>query len=282
MHIILFDRSDRLGSNMFNYISQILFAHKNGFIIKYHKDKSNYQYSNSVFVIPLFNYIDNYNEKLYILNTLDESEVIFSIRYDLMHTASVALKTIKMDFVSYFNYNIYNDIKIDFDNLTNNYIVPFDVNKTILVHLRLEDVASHQDYDGLESSEFYKKKILNNEECYTNSERQAPLSKTKIENIINKAKEEFKDYRVILITAPDSDTSFLDYEVIKNNNENLDLYLLTMCTVVILSRSTFALTSLFFNNNKQKIYAPLWAHFICCGFDTIYDNIDKSKIEYFY
>ena len=29
MHIVLFDRSDRLGSNIGNYIAQILYAHNN-------------------------------------------------------------------------------------------------------------------------------------------------------------------------------------------------------------------------------------------------------------
>ena len=282
MYIILFDRIDRLGSNMFNYIAQILFAVNNNYIIKYYKNKSYYKYNDSIFIITLFNFIDRHNEKLYILNIKDDIEFICNNRDDLMYTTSFSLNNIKSDFVTYFNDNIYNDIKLDFKNLTNDYIIPFDVNKTILVHLRLEDVATHEDYDGFESSEICKNKILNKENCYVNFKRQAPLSKTKIENIINKAKEEFKDHRVILITSPDSDSSFLDYEVIKNNNENLDLYLLAMSNVIILSRSTFALSSLFFNNNKRKIYAPLWGHFICCGFDTIYDKINKSKIEYFY
>ena len=39
-----------------------------------------------------------------------------------------------------------------------------------------------------------------------------------MDNIINKAKNEFIDYKIILITSPSSDTSFLDYdyEVIKS------------------------------------------------------------------
>jgi len=155
-----------------------------------------------------------------------------------------------------------------------------------LVHLRLDDVASRPDYDGSICSNYYKNKIKNNEHCfcefYDKINNQAPLSKIKLDNIINKAKKEFTDYRVILITSPISDTSFLDYEVIKSNNENIDLYLLTMCNVTILSRSTFALSSMFFNDKKIKTYILLLGHFVCCGLDTIYDKNDISKIEYFF
>ena len=132
---------------------------------------------------------------------------------------------------------------------------------------------------------YYKNKIKNNENCvcefYETINNQAPLSKEKMVCIINKAKTEFTNFKVILVTSPNSDTSFLDYEVIKSNDENLDLYFLTMCKVVILSRSTFSLSSMFFNDNKIKTYIPLWGHFVCCGLDTIYDKNDVSKIEYF-
>ena len=156
-----------------------------------------------------------------------------------------------------------------------------------MVHLRLDDVANRPDYDGSICSNYYKNKIKNNENCvcefYHAINNQAPLSKQKMDYIINKAKNEFIDYKVILITSPTSDTSFLDYnyEVIKSNDENLDLFLLTMCKVVILSRSTFALSSMFFNDNKIKSYIPLWGQFVCTGLDTIYDKNDISKIEYF-
>jgi len=54
-----------------------------------------------------------------------------------------------------------------------------------------------------------------------------------------------------------------------------------MCKVTILSRSNFALSSLFYNDDKIKTYIPLWGHAVCYGLDTIYDKTDRSKIEYF-
>ena len=290
MYINLFDRGDRLGSNTISYISQILYAHKNNYFIRFTKNKEEYRYHNSIFVKTLFNYIEIYNEELIKNNILnDDNFIFFGSCHDLVVTTNSSIQNINVDLITYFNDNIYEQIETNFKNmiLPYNYNIPFDVNKTILVHLRLEDVANHSDYDGSICSNYYRNKVENKEYCDCGIflgdkiNKQSPLSKLKLENIINKAKEEFNNHKVILVTSPGSDTSFLDYEVIKNEDENLDLYLLTMCNVVILSRSTFSLTSLFFNNKKIKTYVPLWGHFICCGLDTIYDKNDKSKIEYF-
>ena len=289
MYIELFDRGDRLGANITTYIAQILYAHNNNYIIKFRNNvKKNYRYYHSIFVQILFNYIDEYNTKLCIKGIKDDIlDNNIKRSDDYIYYTSSALKNIKHDFISYFHEHIYNNIEKDIINIKNKYnCIPFDTNKTILVHLRLDDVSRRRDYDGSICSEYYKRKILNNEVCkvefYDTINNQAPLSKKKVENIINKAKKEFPDYKVILLTSPISNTSCLKYDVIKNNDESLDLYLLSMCNVVILSRRTYALSSTFFNNKKLKTYIPLWGHFVACGLDTIYDKNDKSKFEYFY
>jgi hypothetical protein len=291
MYIELFDRCDRLGANISTYIAQILYAHNNNCIIKFRKNsKKNYRYENSIFVQILFNYIDEYNTKLRLkginADVLD-NDIECSKSGDYIYYTSSVLKNIKSDFISYFHKHVYTNIEKDITNIQNKYnYIPFDTNKTILVHLRLDDVSNRLDYDGSICSEYYRQKIVNNEVCkcefYDTINNQAPLSKKKLENIINKAKAEFPDYKVILLSSPISDTSFFDYDVIKNNDESLDLYLLSMCNVSILSRSTYALSSTFFNNKKLKTYIPLWGHFVTCGLDTIYDKNDKSKFEYFY
>lgn len=292
MFIYLFDRSDRLGANITNYITQILFAYNNGYLIKFKKKKENYKYYNSIFTKVLFYSIEIYNKTLLKNNNkediLKSNEYIFNRKHNYINTTSNVLKNIKTDFITFFYNNIYKDTIPLFTTLSSSYNIPFDVNNSILVHLRLDDVANKPDYNGSISSKYYKNKIKNNQECgfdiYDKNElHQAPLSKKKLDKIISKAEQEFPNYKIILITSPSSDTTYLNYnyEIIKSNDENLDLYLLTMCNVTILSRSTFALSSLFFNNNKIKTYIPLWSHFVCCGLDTIYDKLDRSKIEYF-
>jgi len=293
MHITLYQRGDRLGTNIIIFLAQILFAHKNNYIIKFiNNSKELYRfYNNSVFVTALFDYIAKYNYELYKKGITDGECHEFNNRDYVFHTSS-AVKNLESDYISYFYENMYEDIKPYFSNIASKYsVVPFDVDKTILVHLRLDDTTGWEDYDGSTCANYYKEKIANTEVSnwesiswvsFNGNNRQAPLSKMKLENIINKAKTDFPEHKVVLLTCPGSDTSFLDYEVIKNDDESLDLYLLTMCNVTILSRSMFSLSSLFLNNNKQKTYIPLWGQAVCIGLDTTYDKNDKSKLEYFY
>jgi hypothetical protein len=290
MYIILFDRLDRLGANIINYIAQIIFAYKNKYYIKYiNNDRNNYKYINSVFVTCLFNFIDKYNESINntLNNNISNCLVKMDNDYDWISIISYVTTDCKSDLITYFLNNIFDLIKNDFIKLTNEFKYNdkslFDVNKTILVHLRLDDVSNRPDYDGSICSNYYKNKIANNEKCvcefYNSINNQAPLSKEKLINIIKKAKDKYIDHEIILLSSPNSDTSFLNYPVIKNDDASYDLYLLSKCNVVILSRSTFALSSLFFSDNKKDVYIPLWGHFVCCGLDTIYD---KNTYNYFY
>jgi hypothetical protein len=285
MYIVLFDRGDRLGSNILSYISQILYAYKNKLLIKFRNNsKDNYSFNHSIFVKILFNYIDKHNEGM-----IDDDILFdFGCPSDLVYTLSSTLNIIKTDFISYFNNFIYNDIELDISNIKYTYNnVPFDVNKTILVHLRLDDMANHPDYDDVLCCEYTKNSIKNNMVCrqaeYVDGwNRQSPLSKKKLQDVINRATERFVDYKVLLMASPYSDTSFFDYDVIKNHDESYDLYLLSLCKVVILSRSNFAMSSLYFNKDKDMVYLPLWGHVTCQGFDTIHDTTEISKYEYFY
>jgi hypothetical protein len=245
MFIVLFDRGDRLGANLTTYITSILYAHKNSYIIKFKDNlKESYRYYNSIFVKILFNYIDKHNEVMYRKNIKDDIEVSFNST-DFLYTVGKTLYEIESDYLSYFYKNIHYNIRKDLLNINKNlYNIPFDINKTILVHLRLDDTQLHKwiDYDGRICSNHYKLKIQNkeclehytpincNNACCENyngaANMQSPLAKEKIVNIINKAKNEHQDYKVIFLTSPMSDTSFLNdlnYEVIKNEDESVEL-----------------------------------------------------------
>jgi hypothetical protein len=288
MYIVLFDRGDRLGANLSNYLAQILYAHKNKLFIKFkNNSKDGYRFGHSIFVKILFNYIDKYNEQLSCQEIEDDILFEFENNTDFVYMLTVTLRDIQNDFINYFNTFIYDEIKSDILEIRNVYSqVPFDVNKTILVHLRLDDTVHWKDYDGSICSNYYKNKIKNREDCYyvnyLGGNSQAPISNERIQCVIDKAMLKFTDYKVLLITSPISDTSFFNYDVIKSHDESYDLYLLSLCKVVILSRSTYSISSLFFNNEKDMVYLPLWGHAVSYGFDTIYDNNDPSKYEYFY
>jgi hypothetical protein len=292
MHIILFDRSDRLGTHILVYIAQILFAYKHNYFIKFrNNNRMEYRHHHSIFVSILFNYVEKYNSNLAEKIDPNTNNELIQIDEDNITCITTALHHIQSDFFTYFQNHILCDIKDQVTNISNKYNhIPFDVDNTILIHLRLDDTALRNDYDGSVCSSFYRDKIEKNELCImkyfpeTNNNTQCPLSKEKIEAVIRIARETYSQHKIILLTSPRSDTSFLEYDVIKNDDESYDLYLLTMCKVVILSRSSFALSSLFFNDMSYKnhAYIPLWGHVVCLGADTIYDKMDKSKVTYFY
>ena len=298
MHIVLFDRNDRLGGNLLVYIAQVVFAHKNRYFIMFKDDcRENYKYHDTKFISFIFNYIDQYNESLRKNSIIDDGTLYkFKDPQDFISIVSIVVQNIDIDLFSYFQQHIYPHINYELDTITSKFTqkIPFDINKTILVHLRLDDISHEADYNGFICCEYYTQKMHKKEKCvmeYYGSDYdewancQSPLSKEKLTNVINFAKSLYPDHKVLLLTSPTSDTSFLNYDVIKNDDAEFDLFLLAKCSVSILSRSIFAISTLFLNNihNKKKIFIPLWGHITCCGLDTNYDNIQKTKrIHYFF
>ena len=72
MYIDLFGSSDRLGGNIVDMISQILYSVKNGIYIKYDSRESirvynsyNQEYNKSIFVQTLFDIIDKHNSTIF-------------------------------------------------------------------------------------------------------------------------------------------------------------------------------------------------------------------------
>ena len=279
MYIELFDRDDRLGANIFNYIFQIFVAHHNNYYIKY--SRNNLKYNDSIFVQYLFDYIDEYNK-----DKIDDNIQCMFLKDRCCDTTFLIIniiKTINSDLFSYFKYHIFNNIK--YNQITKKYNVPFNPDKTILIHLRLDDIKGCFDYDGRICINFFKENINNDEINYNNlysfypnifHNRQSPLSTEKILNQIEIVSLKYPNYRKIIITNPGEKHEF-PYEYIQSDDPNYDLFLLTQCKVVILSRSSFALSSLFFGNHTD-VYLPVWGQGTCTGLGTKYD---KSNFNYF-
>jgi len=281
MYIELFDRDDRLGANIFNYIFQILFAHHNNYHIKY--SRNDLKYNDSIFVQYLFDYIDEYNKD----KINDNIQFIWPNKYskDFFFFSINIIKIINSDLFSYFKCHIFNDIK--YNQIIKRYNIPFNPDETILIHLRLDDTKYwNNDYDGRIYSNVFKEYINNNETNYNNLYSfyptiyynvQSPLSTEKILNQIEIVSLKYPNYRKIIITNPGEKHEF-PYEYIQSDDPSYDLFLLTQCKVVILSRSTFALSSLFFGNYTD-VYIPVWGCTACMGLGTKYD---KSNFNYFY
>jgi hypothetical protein len=91
-------------------------------------------------------YIDLYNEtleRMYSDKLIEETEEIKICKEnDVNYTTAFTVVHIQCDLITYFKKYIFENVRYYLDQHTLNlgYQVPFDPKKTILVHLRLEDV----------------------------------------------------------------------------------------------------------------------------------------------
>lgn len=283
MSIILFDRKgdDRLGNHISIYIAQIVYAHYHKLYVLFYKDINKYWYYENPFVRSIFDWLQEKHNIKYNCRHIETVKIIGNLDDYINFTSNVVM-SIKCDTVSYFTTNIFPELFVTIPHIE----IPFDPNKTILVHLRLEDVAFRNDYDGTICSEYYRKKIENGEESfiefYGERNMQSPLSCEKLNTLIKNVLDKHNGFNVIFLTAKNSDVTPYNpnnFQVLQTGDTALDIMYLSCCNVVILSRSIFALSSLFFPYISKEIYAPSWGHFVSCGLNTKYD---KTGIQYFY
>jgi hypothetical protein len=294
MYIELFGASDRMGGNISDMVSQMAYAFKNKLYIKYNRknlkvyNSYNQEYNETIFMQTLFDIIDFYNQKNSLKELGGEIDLTAPTHFEVL---SKSVLNIENDLISYFKNSFYGDYSRE--NFLNKgrdkgYEIPFDPKKTILVHLRLEDVKNRPDYDGRNCGNYFRDKIERGSfvDGDTDSEirkhnpfcnMQSPLKFQKIQNIIDLEIKENPDLEVIIITNPGEDLSSLPYRCISNSDPSYDLFLLCNCETLILSRSTFALASLFFGTAK-KAHIPLWGLIPCYG---LYTKYDKNNFNYF-
>ena len=282
MYIVLFHRYDRLGANLINYIAQIIYAFHHGYYIKIIDNKSNQpKFPNSRYYIILLNYINNVlnvindNHNCYHLGCYDD-EILYDFnKYDVQLFCGFVTQSIKCDLLSYFHKYIYNDL--DFKDLNEFYNdITYDFNDSIFCHLRLDDVAHKKDYDGSICSKYYKLLIENDKPCsnkfYEYVNNHSPLSNDKINTMLDDVKKSYPNNKIYMVTSPISNTDFNQYEIISNDDVDKDLFILCNSKKSILSRSLYALSSLFFSPQKEYCYLPSWGFFVVCGLNTKYDN----------
>ena len=170
----------------------------------------------------------------------------------------------------------------------NGYTIPFNPKKTILIHLRLEDVRNRPDYDGRVCATHFKNHIENGNianhithddvlRINPNCSGQAPIPFNRIQSIVDSLKKDKTDYEVIVITNPKENLEDIPYKCISNTDESYDLFLLCNCETLILSKSNYALSSLFFGISNE-VYIPLWGVVPCYG---LYTKYDQTNFKYF-
>jgi hypothetical protein len=309
--IYLYSRGDRLGSHILQYLSIIIYAFYNNLYIVYEPEKVNYnneyeyegvKYNESFIVKAILKWIDNHNKKFPSKNYLEQYKNIKAMEYllnfetkfdpdsyfyscDLLIITTQVLYNIHTDLISYFKKYICESMRQQICNLVpQNYVLPYNPKKSILVHLRLGDVKDRSDYDGAFCSNHYKNRIDNDNQSiqgiatlgYCNM--QTPLAKHKVDLAIMEAIQKYPEHEVIIVTAPGDYNIDYPYRCIRSNDESNDMYLLCNADVLILSRSTFSLSAAFLGTARE-VWCPLWGHFVCTGLYTKYDN---SKFNYFF
>jgi hypothetical protein len=295
MYLQLFGSSDRLGGNIGDIISQILYSVHNKIYINYNRNSLrvynsyNQGYNNTIFLQTLFDIIDLHNSKI----TDETFTHLIDLAAPTHYTVwSKTLLDLNIDLFTYFKDNAYNTIfrqnLIDRAN-ERGYDIPFDPKKTILVHLRLEDVKNRPDYDGRVCANHFKNYIENGQipdekfdmefrKTYPYYNAQAPISPERIKCVIDSILLDKPDHEVIIITNPNEYLPELPYRYISHDDYSHDLYLLSNCETLILSKSNFALSSLFFGI-ANDVHLPLWGQMTCFG---LYTKFDKTNFKYFY
>jgi hypothetical protein len=309
--VYLYSRGDRLGSHILQYLTIIIYAFYNNLYIVYEPDKVNYnnkyeyegvKYNESFIVKAILKWIDNHNKKFPNKNYLQQYKNLNAMEYllnfetkfepnsyfyscDLLIITTQVLYNIHTDLISYFKKYICESMREQISNLVpQNYVLPYNPKKSILVHLRLGDVKDRSDYDGTFCSNYYKNRIDNDNQSiqgiatlgYCNM--QTPLAKHKVDLAILEATQKYPDHEVIIVTAPGDYNIDYPYRCIRSNDESNDMYLLCNADVLILSRSTFSLSAAFLGIARE-VWCPLWGHFVCTGLYTKYDN---SKFNYLF
>ena len=269
-YVVLSDFGDRLGSHISRYIFTICFAVHNKYKIIFSKPKEMYNYYNSVFVLFLFRFIQYYNDTEFKDITGNGLEIKEPYRF--FRRALSSIYNIKCDFLTYFKENI--NSKIDKHFINEKYGIPFDPQKTIGIHLRLDDRknVNYNPKKQHEAANFYRNNI--NNDTYNINKRkyggQSALKESVIKEIIDKILTEYCDYEVIVVTSPNSNHG-LPYKTIRSHDESYDMFLLSKCKILIGSASTFSYAAMFFGDH-EKIYYPLWDHAVLFGLTTKYDK----------
>jgi hypothetical protein len=287
MIFLLKNRPDRIGTEILSILYQFYFCYNNKYYLKY--DTHKIKFLDSLFLKSILKCIDEYNNKLVNINNIvvnDKINIPGPGEFDMCYGMGKVVQMNKTDMLSFFkqNFNYKNE---DYYNLNLKYKIPFDTENSIVIHLRLDDQWWETDYDGKICSSHYINLINNNNDCFfTNGpnnkyNKQNPLSTDKIKTQLNILLEQFPESKIIIIASPLTKIPELNFNydlLIQSEDYNYDLFLLSKSKKIILSRSNFALISLFFGE-QTHIHMPLWGHYACAGFGSKYDN---CKFNYFY
>ena len=307
MYIVLDNRPDRMGANLSWYIMQLIFAHKNKWFIHYYGSP----FDDSIFFKAIRIFVDKYNKKLgEELGTYDHQFRTYIIDINQQDWPGNCMKVcldVKKDLISYHYEYLYESLIDCFNSVVVENIDMFkdfpklNLKKTIAVHMRLDDIADRQPYNGIHSTEYYREKVntgnitinLDEEQQffmkrglwapsygrhYNPYDCQAPIEEHIVQEYINKATNEFPEHEIVIVTSPISKVT-LPYQVIRSPNSDIDLFIMSKADVLICSKSLFCFSALYFGKSSKR-YIPMWGHIAGTGLTSKYDNTKDNVYLY--
>ena len=295
MFIILVGRPDRMGATFTWYLMQIIYAHYHKWFIH-----GGTLFGNSIFMQMIVMFIDKYNkslgDELGSHDHLWTEHFVEDSQQDWPGNNMKVCKKIECDLVSYFKTHMYSQMREILDTLIIKKEYAFsgtDFKKTIAVHLRLDDVSTRQDYNGMISAEYYRDKIntgsihidLEDERryferrgiaidgwgrYYNTHDCQAPIAEHRIQSFINTAKAKYPEHQIVVVASPIGEVN-LPYPTIRNKDADMDLTFLCNCDVVICSRSLYCFSAVYLGK-ATEIFLPMWGHIAGTGLMSKYDK----------
>jgi hypothetical protein len=196
---------------------------------------------------------------------------------DVLTLASEATLSVKQDLVSYFREHLLPGIFPIYQRMIQNAnISRFPTEKKLLcVHLRLDDVTR------LPNVKFHQSHMvivdqINNEKptghflLNGNEGDQAAMAEDQVLLLIKKLTKLYPDHEVHLVTSPIGVCNITEYPI-HRDNEDVSLWNLINCDVLVTSRSNFSLMAGFLHRGT-KVYCPTWGHGASAGLGSKYDK----------
>ena len=193
---------------------------------------------------------------------------------------------LKQDVISYFKGHYYDKFHkiLSKYSIQKNYVLPWpDSKKIICIHVRLDDVSGHNDYNGEKSSTIIND-IINsdnieninkyNKKKHINTQR--PISSEALDNVISKLVKKYPDKEIHIIKKGNFHEKYPDISnkyklTIHENTEDYDLWLLIHSEILILSKSFFSNMAGMLHKGSQ-VYVPVWGSSSSLGIRSKYNK----------
>lgn len=313
--IILYNRSDRLGSNFISKLCQLIYAHYNKIkIINEHeyfqteltyvrlwdtKQRSLKSEFNKIFIdysnnlkntklssTPLCNFFnfDRNKENNHIYLSRLMLDVIFVIKEDIFSY-----------FHKHFKTTFYTSLK---QKLSSNIKLPKQ--KYICYHIRLGDIAKRtKPVNNKIISEYFINKINSDNNDLTDKgvffkskynvklskqhEHQSAISDDDVIKNITDVKKKYPNHLIYIVTdSPNlisNKIKQLNYPIIYNKTQDLDLWFLIHSDILITSKSSFSFIAALFHQGS-KLFLQSWGLIGSSGLKSKYDKTKNHNINY--